>query len=154
MEMDGLIENSFQLFQSESEKLEKIIESLPKDYDKTIPSIINLYYQIIMVQTLSKKLKSIFESSANSESQNLLDKINKTQNYVTENFSKSLHPEILYQLTNSIEKYIENLKSLGQNSEKKTKETIEKEALLYKELRELMSTKEFVEQYEIGLKDD
>ena len=33
-------------------------------------------------------------------------------------------------------------------------QTIEKEALLYKELRELMSTKEFVEQYEIGLKDD
>ena len=73
MEMDGLIKNSFELFQSESEKLEKIIESLPKNSDKTISSIINLYYKIIIVQTLSKKLKSILESSVNSESQNLLD---------------------------------------------------------------------------------
>ena len=57
-------------------------------------------------------------------------------------------------MTNSIQSSTENLKLLGQNSEQKTKEIIEKEALLYKNLRELMSTKEFVEQYEIGLKND
>ena len=47
-----------------------------------------------------------------------------------------------------------NLQSLGKESSKKSKEHIEKEAKLYKELREVMSTKEFVEQYAIGLKDD
>ena len=36
----------------------------------------------------------------------------------------------------------------------KTKEIIENEAQLYKELRELMSTKQFVEQYESGIKND
>ncbi len=73
---------------------------------------------------------------------------------MNEKFSKSLLPEILSELTSSLLVSTDNLKRLGQNSEQKTKETIEKEALLYKELRELMSTKEFVEQYETGIKDD
>ena len=89
-----------------------------------------------------------------SEHKKLSDKIDEIEKYLVDNFTKSLHPEILTQLTNSIQNSTENLKLLGKNSEQKTKETIEKEALLYKELRELMSTKEFVEQYEIGLKDD
>ena len=81
-------------------------------------------------------------------------KIEEIKKYLTDNFTKSLHPEILTQLTNYIQNSTVSLKSLGQNSEQKTKETIEKEALLYKKLRELMSTKEFVEQYEIGLNND
>ena len=92
--------------------------------------------------------------SAKSEHKKLFDKIEEIEKYLVDNFTKSLHPEIMTQLTNSIQNSTENLKLLGKNSERKTKETIEKEALLYKELRELMSTKEFVEQYEIGLKDD
>ena len=80
-------------------------------------------------------------------------KLKKFKNIYLIILLKSLHPEILTQLTNSIQISTENLKLLGQNSEQKTKETIEKEALLYKKLRELMSTKEFVEQYEIGLND-
>ena len=107
-----------------------------------------------MVQTLAKKLKNDFESSHKSKHKQLLDKIEEIEKYLIDNFTKSLHPEILTQLTNSIQNSTENLKTLGQNSEQKTKETIEKEALLYKKLRELMSTKEFVEQYEIGLKND
>ena len=73
---------------------------------------------------------------------------------MTDNFSKSLHSEILSQLTHDVQISTNNLKILGQNSEQKTKEIVEKEALLYKELRELMSTKEFVEQYDSGIKDD
>ena len=73
---------------------------------------------------------------------------------ITENFSQKLHPEILAYLTNSIKISTENLNSLSQNSEQKTKQTIENEAKLYKELREMMSTKEFVQQYDTGIKDD
>ena len=46
------------------------------------------------------------------------------------------------------------IRDSGQSTEEKTKEIIENEARLYKELRELMSTKEFVEQYDAGIKDD
>ena len=152
METETNENETLELFTSESEKLQKIIDSIPKTSEKKIPDIINLYYQVTMVETLAKKIKSDLKSPA--ENQNLFDEINKTEEYLNEKFSKSLHPEILSELTSSIQVSTDNLKQLGQNSEQKTKETIEKEALLYKELRELMSTKEFVEQYETGIKDD
>ena len=146
--------NSLDLLNSEFEKLQKTIESITKNSEKTIPDIISLYYQVTMVQTFSKKLSSNIESIETSEQQKFLNKIDEIQKFITENFSKSLHPNILSQLVTSIQNSTDSLKQLGENSEQKTKETIENEALLYKKLRELMSTKEFVEQYEIGLNND
>tara|TARA_B100000427_G_scaffold198986_1_gene165415 strand:+ start:990 stop:1442 length:453 start_codon:yes stop_codon:yes gene_type:complete len=146
--------NSLDLLNSEFEKLQNIIESITKNSEKMIPDIISLYYQVTMVQTFSKKLSSDIESIETSEQQKFLNKIDEIQKFVTENFSKSLHPDILSQLVTSIQNSTDSLKQLGENSEQKTKETIENEALLYKKLRELMSTKEFVEQYEIGLNND
>ena len=143
--------NSLELLDSEFEKFQNLINSIPKNSEKIIPDIVNLYFQATMVETLSKKLK---EDISGSEQQKHLEKINTIQKYVDENFSKSLHPEILSQLINSIQKSTDNLKLLGQSTEEKTKEIIENEARLYKELRELMSTKEFVEQYDAGIKDD
>ena len=143
--------NSLELLDSEFEKFQKLMDSIPKNSEKIIPDIVNLYFQATMVETLSKKLK---EDISGSEQQKHLEKINTIQKYVDENFSKSLHPEILSQLVNSIQKHTDNLKLLGQSTEEKTKEIIENEAQLYKELRELMSTKEFVEQYDSGIKDD
>jgi len=143
--------NSLELLDSEFEKFQKLMDSIPKNSEKIIPDIVNLYFQATMVETLSKKLK---EDISGSEQQKHLEKINTIQKYVDENFSKSLHPEILSQLINSIQKSTDNLKLLGQSTEEKTKEIIENEARLYKELRELMSTKEFVEQYDSGIKDD
>ena len=143
--------NSLELLDSEFEKFQKLMDSIPKNSEKMIPDIVNLYFQATMVETLSKKLK---EDISGSEQQKHLEKINTIQKYVDENFSKSLHPEILSQLVISIQQYTDNLKLLGQSTEEKTKEIIENEARLYKELRELMSTKEFVEQYDAGIKDD
>ena len=65
-----------------------------------------------------------------------------------------LHPLIISQLTDSIQKYTSSLQSLAKDTSQKSKEIIETEASQYKELRELMSTKEFVMQYENGLKND
>ena len=143
--------NSLELLDSEFEKFQTIIDSISKNSKKMIPDIVSLYFQATMVETLSKKLK---QDILESEQQIHLEKINKIQKYVDENFSKSLHPKILSQLVNSIQKSTDNLKLLDQNSEEKTKEIIENEAQLYKELRELMSTKQFVEQYESGIKND
>ena len=145
------IVNSLDLLDSEFEKFQTIIDSISKNSKKMIPDIVSLYFQATMVETLSKKLR---QDIVESDQQTYLEKINKIQKYVDENFSKSLHPVILSQLVNSIQKSTNDLKLLGQNSEAKTKEIIENEARLYKELRELMSTKEFVEQYDSGIKDD
>ena len=143
--------NSLELLDSEFEKFQSIIDSISKNSKKMIPEIVSLYFQATMVETLSKKLR---QDIVESDPQTYLEKINKIQKYVDENFSKSLHPEILSQLINSIQESTDNLKLLEQNSEEKTKEIIENEAQLYKELRELMSTKQFVEQYESGIKND
>ena len=143
--------NSLELLDSEFEKFQKIIDSISKNSKKMIPDIVSLYFQATMVETLSKKLR---QDIVESDQQKYLEKINKIQKYVDENFSKALHPEILSQLINSIQESTDNLKLLDQNSEQKTKEIIENEAQLYKELRELMSTKQFVEQYESGIKND
>ena len=145
------MENSLTLLDSEFEKFQKLIDSISQNPEKLISEIVNIYFQATMVETLSKKLK---EDISGSEQQKHLEKINTIQKYIDENFSKSLHPEILSQLVNSIQKSTDNLKLLGQNSKEKTKEIIENEAQLYKELRELMSTKEFVEQYDAGINDD
>ena len=145
------VANSLKLLDSEFEKFQTIIDSISKNSKKMIPDIVSLYFQATMVETLSKKLR---QDIAESDQQTYLEKINKIQKYVDENFSKSLHPEILSQLINSIQESTDNLKLLDQNSEQKTKEIIENEATLYKELRELMSTKEFVEQYDSGIKND
>ena len=123
------VANSLKLLDSEFEKFQKIIDSMPKNSKKMIPDIVSLYFQATMVETLSKKLT---QDISESEQQTYLEKINKIQKYVDENFLKSLHPVILSQLVNSIQKSTDNLKLLGQNSEAKTKEIIENEARLYK----------------------
>ena len=113
------VANSLKLLDSEFEKFQKIIDSMPKNSEKMIPDIVSLYFQATMVETLSKKLT---QDISESEQQTHLEKINKIQKYVDENFSKSLHPVILSQLVNSIQKSTNDLKLLGQNSEAKTKE--------------------------------
>jgi len=145
-------EQSSELFDSESKKLQDALESIQKKSDKTIPEIIDVYYQAIKVDSLAKVLKENFQTK--SEHEAFLARIDRTQKYISEEFNASFHPKILTQLTDSIQKNTENLKLLAKESGQKSKETIEKEANLYKELREIMSTKEFVEQYENGIKND
>ena len=145
-------EQSSELFDSESKKLQDTLESIQKKSEKTIPEIIDVYYQAIKVDSLAKVLKEDFQTK--SEHEAFLARIDKTQKYISEEFNASFHPKILTQLTDSIQKNTENLKLLAKESGKKSKETIEKEASQYKELREIMSTKEFVEQYENGIKND
>ena len=145
-------EQSSELFDSESKKLQDTLESIQKKSDKTIPEIINVYYQVIKVDSLAKVLKENFQTKPEHEA--FLARIDKTQKYISEEFNASFHPKILTQLTYSIQKNTDNLKLLAKQSGEKSKEIIEKEASLYKELREIMSTKEFVEQYENGIKND
>ena len=145
-------EQSSELFDSESKKLQDVLESIQKKSEKTIPEIIDVYYQVIKVDSLVKVLKENFQTKPEHEA--FLARIDNIQKFISEEFNASFHPKILTQLTDSIQKNTENLKLLAKESGQKSKETIEKEASLYKELREIMSTKEFVEQYENGIKND
>ena len=154
MDSEPSFDKSYQLFQTESSQLEDIIENIIEKPDKTIPDIVQIYYQVIKVDSLGKLLKQRFQDKVEPNHHKLLDRIDEVQKIIAEKFNASLHPTILSQLTDSVQMHTNNLKLLGNESSKKSKEGIEKEAKLYKELREVMSTKEFVEQYAIGLKDD
>ena len=154
MDSEPQFDESYQLFQTESNHLEDIIENTIEKSDRTISDIVQIYYQVIKVDSLGKLLKQRFQDKIEPNHHKLLDRIDVIQKIIAEKFNASLHPTILSQLTDSIQMHTNNLQSLGKESSKKSKEHIEKEAKLYKELREVMSTKEFVEQYATGLKDD
>ena len=80
------------------------------------------------------------------------DKILDAEKFISEKFNSAIHPKIMKHVTNSISDITGDLQSL--NSEQKSGETIENEAKLYEKLREMMSTKEFVKQYDAGLSYD
>ena len=80
--------NSLELLDSEFEKFQKLIDSIPKNSEKIIPDIVSLYFQATMVETLSKKLK---EDISGSEQQKHLEKINTIQKYIDERFHSMKH---------------------------------------------------------------
>ena len=80
------------------------------------------------------------------------EKISNAENFISEKFNSTIHPKIMNNIENSVSEITKNLQSL--DSDQKSKETIENEAKLYEKLREIMSTKEFVNQYDSGLSND
>jgi len=143
------VDDISRMFQTESEKLENLINNAISKSELFLHEIIETYYQIINVSSLITMLKSQIDVGKH---QSFLEKIQKTEKIISEKFNSTIHLQIMEQLTNSIEDTTKNLQS-GSNEEK-SKEKIENEAKLYEELRQKMSTKEFVEQYDKGLSHD
>jgi len=154
MNFETSFEKSYDVFQLESEKLENSIQRIGEKSEKSLSDIVDVYYQVIKVDSMAKLLKENFQTKAESKHQVLLERIDQVQNHLVEKFNTSLHPTILSYLTDLVTSKTEKLKALAKDPDQKSKERIEDEAKFYKELREIMSTKEFVEQYENGLKDD
>jgi len=143
------VDDISRMFQTESEKLENLINNAITKSELFLHEIIETYYQIINVSSMITMLKSQIDVGKH---QSFLEKIQETEKIISEKFNSTIHPQIMVQLTNSIENTTKNLQS-GSNEEK-SKEKIENEAKLYDDLRQKMSTKEFVEQYDKGLSHD
>ncbi len=144
------IEETSRIFKSEAEKLASVINSALAKSELSIPEIVQTYYQTMNVTSLATMLKQQLGDS--DEPNSLIRTIGETQKLILEKFDSNLHPSIMTQLTNSI---IDVTKSLQSgNTLEKSKTEIESEAKLYEKLRQIMSTKEFVEQYDQGLSHD
>ena len=143
------IDDVSSMFDTESEKLVNLINTAATKSDLSLHEIIETYYQIMNVSSMITMLKQ--QINAN-EHQTLLDKIIKIEQVISEKFNSIIHPQVIEQLTKSIQDTTKSLQS--GTSEKKSKEDIENDAKLYEELRKKMSTKEFVEQYNKGLSND
>jgi len=143
------IDDIFGMFQTESEKLENLINIATTKSNLSIHEIIETYYQIMNVSSMITMLKPQIDVN---KQKSFLEKIQKTEKIISEKFNSNIHPKIVEILAKSIQDTTKNLQS--GDSEQKSKEETENEAKLYEELRQKMSTKEFVEQYEKGLSHD
>ena len=133
-----------ELLTSEYNKLENLVNSLNFDAELPVTQIVEVYYQITNLSSMITVAKPQLDQNN--------DKILCAEKFISEKFNSTIHPKIMKHITNSISDITSNLQSL--NSEQKSKETIENEAKLYEKLREIMSTKEFVKQYDAGMSHD
>ena len=137
-----------QMFASESQKLTNLFDTADSKTDMNIHEIVETYYQVMNVSSMATMLKE----QGDSEPEELLEKITQTEKLISERFNSVIHPKIMEKLSSSIQDLTKNLQS--EPSGEKSKEQIEKDAKMFDELRQTMSTKEFVEQYETGLSND
>ena len=137
-----------ELFIIEFEKFETLVNQINSENELPVNEIVEIYYQITNVSSLIEVMRQQIDKSDLSS----FEKISNAENFISEKFNSTIHPKIMNNIENSISEITHNLQSL--DSEQKSKETIENEAKLYEKLREIMSTKEFVKQYDAGLSDD
>jgi hypothetical protein len=143
------IDDISNMFHTESEKLEDLINNTTTKSELSIHEIVETYYQIMNVSSMIVMLKQQLNPV---EHKTLLDKIAETEIVISDKFNLTTHPQVMEKLTKSIQDTVKILQSL--DSEQKSKEDTENDAKLYEELRQKMSTKEFVEQYDKGLSHD
>lgn len=141
-------EDVSQMFENESQKLTTLFNSADSKTDMNVHEIVETYYQVMNVSSMATMLKQ----QGDSEPKELLDKISDTEKLISERFDTVIHPKILENLSALIQELTKNLQS--EPSGEKSREQIEKDAKMFDELRQTMSTKEFVEQYESGLSHD
>jgi hypothetical protein len=139
-------EDISQMFHSEYLKLQNLINTANSKTDMNIHEIVETYYQIMNVSSMATMLKQ------QTKSDELLDRIRETEKLISEQFDSVIHPKIMTNLSVSIQEMTRALQS--GNSTEKSKEKIESDAKLFEELRQKMSTKEFVDQYETGISHD
>jgi len=137
-----------ELFIIEFEKFETLVNQINSENELPVNEIVEIYYQITNVSSMIEVIKQQINKSDLSS----FEKISNAENFISEKFNSTIHPKIMNNIENSISEITQNLQSL--DSDQKSKETIENEAKLYEKLREIMSTKEFVKQYDAGLSDD
>jgi len=143
------IDDISEMFHVESAKLNNLITSVSPKSELHIHEIIELYYQIINMSSMIAMLKQQIDSKTSAS---LFRKILETEKTISKKFNLEIHPQIMGKLVNSIHETTKNLQSDG--STQKSKDDVEDEAKRYEELRQKMSTKEFVEQYDKGLSYD
>ena len=144
MSSNDLIE----LLDTEFIKLENLVNEINLEHELPVNQIVSIYYQITNVTSMIEVMKQQIDNFDLT----FHEKISNTETFISKKFNSIIHPKIMTNITNSISEITKNLQSL--NSEQKSKETIENEAKLYEKLRAIMSTKEFVKQYDSGLSND
>ena len=144
------VDDSFQIFTNDSKKLISEVETALTKTEIEIPEIVPIYYQIMTLNSMGKLLLNKLQNIEGSDS--MKTEITHTINFISEKFDSKLHPFIMASLSDSVMNISEKLR--GDSSLEKSKDDIESQAKVYDALRQVMSTREFVEQYDKGLDHD
>ena len=131
------------IFHAESEKLKDGIDRIMAGSQYSAQEIVAVYYQVINLQSIITVLKL---NASKDDNKTRSDKITETENLISKKFNLAVHPQIVAKLENSIRETAKNLQS--DHSVKQSARDIQRDAKLYEDLREQMSTKEFVQQYQ------
>ena len=91
MDSDISFEESSELFDSESNQIQNVIDLASKSEKLTISQIIQSYYQVMKVSSISKILKENFQPSSDPKHQELLNRIHYVQKLITENFTQIIY---------------------------------------------------------------
>ncbi len=141
-------EDISKMFHTEHEKLLSLMDLTSQKSDLSLHEIVETYYQIMNMTSMITMLKQQLDSN---DHKSLLDEITEIEALISKKFNDDIHPQILQNLTKSIQDTTTKLQS---DTSGKSPEEIEDNAKQFEELRQKMSTKEFVEQYGQGLSHD
>lgn len=130
------------MFRAESVKLQNLINNITPS-ELSVPEIVDTYYQIMNVSSMIVMIKQL------EKHKELLPTISETERIISEKFNSQIHPKILDYLSKSIQDTMNSIQST--TTTHKSIEDIENDAKRFEALREKMSTREFVEQYDKGL---
>lgn len=144
------LDDSFQMFTTDSKKLMSAVDVALTKTEIEISEIIPIYYQTMTLNSLGELLLNKLQNVENTDS--MKTEIVQISKFISEKFNSKLHPSIMVYLSDSVVKISEKLRK--DSSLEKSKNEIESQAQLYDFLRQVMSTREFVEQYDKGLDHD
>lgn len=140
----SLDDESVNLLLNESSKLKQTLDIYTKKIEEvSMTQIVELYYQVINVNSLVTYCENL---NYNQDS-NINAEIINIKKIIQERFNNDLHRLILNKIDNLIKVTKNNLREIQKMPVERTKEEIEKQAENYEELRKMISTKEFVKQY-------
>lgn len=138
--LDNFVSKSIEL----EEDISKALMNLEELY---LEDIVGLYFNMINVSSIAKSINQNNRAFENKNFEENLNKIKEIQSHLNEKFNETLHPMLISNLEKRIEEYKSNLKKVSINHDATTKKEIEGQAEKFEKLRQLMSTKEFVNQY-------
>ena len=136
-------EKTIELFDAETKNLESALQAICDKDAFSVSEIVQTYYLVTNLNSLVVLMGDNYK-----ENIHVSEKIESVRALIS-NFNSVTHGKILDFLSRSIEKTTKYLQST--NSQNKTKQEIESDAKKFETLREMMSTKEFVEQYDRGV---
>lgn len=137
------MEDSLKLFDVESKKLNDQINCITANSEPSTQEIIEIYYQIM---TLTSMITVLKQQLHETDDKVQFVKITQTEDIISEKFNLVIHPQLVAKLANSIKDTTTRLQSLS--FDKLSTSDIQRDAKLYEDLREKMSTMEFIKQYQ------